>query len=159
MESRERVFLGGVVFSEFGCVRCNRAFLTNTPRVKTMDDRFKLGESMCTWKETLKSPVMPLGEAKRRRDVWTGKRMRRRCVPRFCPKCGALLEMLRECYERGRPRAVYGCPSRRSCGMIYVQPAKYFMELSEVGRDWTEYKRWCIRKNRQLCREKASRRI
>lgn len=156
MKDRRRVFGCGVVFFEFGCVWCDRTFLTSAPSKKTADDRFKLGESMCTWEETLKNPVLSLREARRRREVWTGKRMRRRCVPRFCPKCGTPLEALREHHERGRPRTVYGCLNRKSCGVAYVQPAKYFMELTEVDRNWKEYKRWCVRKNRQLERERAA---
>lgn len=152
MESKEHVFGNGSVLSPFGCVRCNRTFLTCAPPVKMMDYRFKLGEGVLTWKEARKNPIMTVDEAKRRRDAWLGKRMRRRCVPRFCPQYGALLESLRERLEKGRPRTVYGCPSRRSCGLVYVQPEKHFMQLAEVGRDWAEYKRACVRQNRRLCR-------
>lgn len=105
-----------------------------------MDYRFKLGESVLTWEEALKCPIVSVAEAKRRVDAWTGKRMRQRCVPRFCPKCGALLEPLRERLEKGRPRTVYGCPSRHSCGVVYIQPDKYFMRLTEVHDSWEKYK-------------------
>lgn len=152
MEGRQEIFNGGTLFFTFGCVRCNRTFHTAMPRVKTMDYRFKLGESVQSWKETRKCPVISVEEVKRRRNEWKGKRMRRRCVPRFCPKCSALLEPLREHLEKGRPRTVYGCPSSRNCGAVYVQPEKYFIQLAEVSRNWVEYKRVCVRQNRRLRR-------
>ncbi len=154
MEGRERVLLGGVVSSEFGCVRCNRTFLTNTPRVKTMNHRFKLGESVLTWKEALECPVVSVAEAKRRRDAWIGKRMRRRCIPRFCPKCGMLLGCVREWHEQGGSRNVYGCPSR-DCNAAYVQPDKCFMRLEEISADWAMYRWHTIHQNKRLRKARA----
>lgn len=153
MQERRRVFRLGSVLFTYGCVKCNRTFLTAAPSRKTMDNRFKLGESVYAWTETLNDPVVPLAEAKRRRDAWGGKRIRRRCVPRFCPKCGALLQPLRERLEKGRPRTVYGCPSR-GCNTAYIQPGKYFMELAEVSADWVAYRRCVVRQNRRLNRTK-----
>ncbi|GEM_PF-6659779 len=141
MEQRSEVH-GQVVFYTHGCTQCDRAFHHSTPSKQTMDERFKLIESVVPWAELKSHCFAPLTRImERRKKDAVQVRMGQRCVLRFCLWCGAPFERLRGRHQKGVPRYTYGCP-KRGCGGVFRQLGKCYVRLEEVDKGWTRYKAW-----------------